>query len=90
MVGILGFHPERFTDITDGLSHTLMVGESTTRTDLPLPDVVGLFLRALFALRGNPPSSRFSWATTMPAPPREATGSTFLAAAVGEVRIPAD
>ena len=33
VVGILGFRPERFTDITDGLSHTLMVGESTTRTD---------------------------------------------------------
>ena len=28
-----GFVPKRFADITDGLSHTLMVGESTTRTD---------------------------------------------------------
>ena len=35
VVGILGFRPERFADITDGLSHTLMVGESTTRTDFP-------------------------------------------------------
>ena len=35
VVGILGFRPERFTDITDGLSHTLMVGESITRTDFP-------------------------------------------------------
>jgi len=35
VVGILGFRPERFTDITDGLSHTLMVGESATRTDFP-------------------------------------------------------
>ena len=35
VVGILGFRPERFTDISDGLSHTLMIGESTTRTDLP-------------------------------------------------------
>ena len=35
LVGILGFHPERFLDISDGLSHTLMVGESTTRTDFP-------------------------------------------------------
>ncbi len=33
VVGILGFRPERFTDISDGLSHTLMVGEATTRTD---------------------------------------------------------
>ena len=33
VVGILGFVPERFESITDGLSHTLMVGEATTRTD---------------------------------------------------------
>jgi prepilin-type N-terminal cleavage/methylation domain-containing protein len=35
VVGILGFRPERFADISDGLSHTLMVGESTTRTNFP-------------------------------------------------------
>ena len=34
VAGILGFHPERFEGITDGLSHTLMVGESVTQTDL--------------------------------------------------------
>jgi hypothetical protein len=34
VVGIPGFVPEKFARITDGLSHTLMVGESMTQTDL--------------------------------------------------------
>ena len=35
MVGILGFHSESFKDITDGLSHTIMAGESVTSSDYP-------------------------------------------------------
>ena len=34
VVGIAGFTQERFKDIRDGTSHTLMVGESTTRSNL--------------------------------------------------------
>ena len=33
VVGVAGFTRERFRDIRDGASHTLMVGESTTRTN---------------------------------------------------------
>jgi prepilin-type N-terminal cleavage/methylation domain-containing protein/prepilin-type processing-associated H-X9-DG protein len=33
MVGAMGFEPERLRDIEDGSSHTLLAGESTTRTN---------------------------------------------------------
>ena len=32
-MGAKGFHAERFTDIRDGMSNTLMAGESTTKTN---------------------------------------------------------
>lgn len=57
MVGVLGFTPERVTDIKDGSSSTLMVGESTTRTCLSYR-TLWAYSYAFYSLSSTTPQAR--------------------------------
>ena len=89
VVGILGFHPERFRRISPHLS-TLNGRRIHDTNRFCVQDLVGLFLRALFALGGDSPISHSLWAIMTLAAAEGGSGLTFLAAVVGEVRIAAD
>lgn len=57
VVGIAGFTRERFKDIRDGASHTLMVGESTTRTN-PEFRTLWAYSYAFYSLSSATPQDR--------------------------------
>lgn len=57
MVGTLGFREERVVDIRDGLSNTLMVGESTTRTSLQFR-TLWAYSYAFYSLSSTTPQAR--------------------------------
>ncbi|HTQ40066.1 MAG TPA: DUF1559 domain-containing protein [Pirellulales bacterium] len=56
-IGIFGFKAESFKTITDGISNTLMAGESTTRTDFSFR-TFWAYSYAHFALSSATPQSR--------------------------------
>ena len=89
VVGILGFHPERFTDISDGLSHTLMVGESTTLSDYPYKTLWAYSFEH-YSLSAATPQSRILLGDYDACCAQGALDSTCPAAAAGEVRIRED
>jgi prepilin-type N-terminal cleavage/methylation domain-containing protein len=60
VVGIAGFMRERFKDIRDGASHTLMVGESTTRTN-PGFRTLWAYSHAFYSLSSATPQDRILW-----------------------------
>jgi len=60
VVGILGFKTERIKNITDGTSHTLMVGESTTRTQ-PEFGTLWAYSYAFYSLSAGTPQERTLW-----------------------------
>lgn len=57
MVGTLGFTEERISDIRDGTSNTLMVGESTTTTNPPYR-TLWAYSYAFYSLSATTPQSR--------------------------------
>jgi prepilin-type N-terminal cleavage/methylation domain-containing protein len=57
VVGIAGFTRERFKDIRDGASHTLLAGESTTRTN-PGYRTLWAYSYAFYALSSATPQDR--------------------------------
>jgi prepilin-type processing-associated H-X9-DG protein len=57
MVGVLDFQPERAVNVRDGLSHTLMVGESTTGTNLPYR-TLWAYSYAFYSLSSTTPQRR--------------------------------
>jgi len=60
VVGILGFTVERFKNIKDGTSHTLMVGEATTRTQ-PEYGTLWAYSYAFYSLSAGTPQQRVLW-----------------------------
>ena len=60
VVGILGFETERIKNITDGTCHTLMVGESTTRTK-PEFGTMWAYSYAFYSLSAGTPQERILW-----------------------------
>jgi prepilin-type N-terminal cleavage/methylation domain-containing protein len=57
VVGVAGFARERFRDIRDGASHTLMAGESTTRTN-PALRTLWAYSYSFYSLSSATPQSR--------------------------------
>ena len=57
VVGVYGFKTERFRDIADGSSHTLMVSESTTRSN-PGYGTLWAYSHAFYSLSAMTPQAR--------------------------------
>ena len=60
LVGILGFRRERLRNVTDGTSHTLLVGESVTRTRLDY-GTLWAYSYGFYSLSSTIPQSRTLW-----------------------------
>jgi len=60
LVGVLGFHAESFESVRDGTSHTLMVGESVTRTS-PAYRTLWAYSYGFYSLSAVTPQRRTLW-----------------------------
>jgi len=60
LVGVLGFHAESLRSVRDGSSHTLMVGEATTRTS-PAYRTLWAYSYGFYSLSAVTPQERTLW-----------------------------